>query len=62
MPTEPALDPGELPFAGLRIVDFTAFWAGPIIGHYFAMMGADVIHVESTKRPDGIRRPRCSST
>jgi len=44
-----------LPFEGLRLADFTAFWAGPIIGHYFAMLGADVIHVESTQRPDGIR-------
>jgi crotonobetainyl-CoA:carnitine CoA-transferase CaiB-like acyl-CoA transferase len=44
-----------LPFSDLRIADFTAFWAGPIIGHYFAMFGADVIHVESTQRPDGIR-------
>jgi crotonobetainyl-CoA:carnitine CoA-transferase CaiB-like acyl-CoA transferase len=44
-----------LPFEGLRIADFTAFWAGPIIAHYFAMLGADVVHVESTVRPDGYR-------
>jgi len=44
-----------LPFEGLRIVDFTAFWAGPIIAHYFAMLGADVVHVESTVRPDNYR-------
>jgi crotonobetainyl-CoA:carnitine CoA-transferase CaiB-like acyl-CoA transferase len=44
-----------LPFEGLRIADFTAFWAGPIITHVFAMLGADVIHIESTNRPDGIR-------
>jgi crotonobetainyl-CoA:carnitine CoA-transferase CaiB-like acyl-CoA transferase len=44
-----------LPFAGLRILDFTAYWAGPIISHFFAIMGADVIHIESTKRPDGLR-------
>jgi len=44
-----------MPFEGLRIIDFTAFWAGPIIAHFFAILGADVIHVESTKRPDGIR-------
>lgn len=46
---------GELPFAGLRIADFTAFWAGPIVGHVMAMLGADVIHIESTQRPDGMR-------
>ena len=44
-----------LPFVGLRILDMTAFWAGPIVSHVFAMLGADVIHVESAKRPDGIR-------
>jgi crotonobetainyl-CoA:carnitine CoA-transferase CaiB-like acyl-CoA transferase len=47
--------PGVLPFTGLRIADMTAFWAGPIIAHPLAMLGADVIHIESTKRPDGIR-------
>jgi crotonobetainyl-CoA:carnitine CoA-transferase CaiB-like acyl-CoA transferase len=36
-------------------VDITAFWAGPIIAHPLAMLGAEVIHVEATKRPDGIR-------
>ena len=43
------------PFEGLRVLDITAWWAGPSAGHVFAMLGADVIHVESTKRPDGIR-------
>jgi crotonobetainyl-CoA:carnitine CoA-transferase CaiB-like acyl-CoA transferase len=36
-------------------VDMTAFWAGPIIAHPLALLGADVIHVESAQRPDGIR-------
>lgn len=44
-----------LPFEGLRVADFTAFWAGPIVGHCLAMFGADVIHVESIQRPDGMR-------
>jgi crotonobetainyl-CoA:carnitine CoA-transferase CaiB-like acyl-CoA transferase len=44
-----------LPFEGVRIIDMTAFWAGPIISHPLAMLGADVIHVEAVKRPDGIR-------
>jgi crotonobetainyl-CoA:carnitine CoA-transferase CaiB-like acyl-CoA transferase len=47
--------PERLPLEGVRVADFTAFWAGPIVGHFLAMMGADVIHVESVKRPDGIR-------
>lgn len=54
-PRAPTGGPSPLPFAGLRVADFTAFWAGPIVGHYLAMLGADVIHVESVKRPDGIR-------
>ncbi len=49
----PAVVP--LPLAGVRVIDVTAFWAGPIIGYACAVLGAEVIHVESTKRPDGIR-------
>ncbi len=46
---------GELPFAGLRVLDFTAFWAGPAATAWLAAMGADVIKVEAVQRPDGIR-------
>jgi crotonobetainyl-CoA:carnitine CoA-transferase CaiB-like acyl-CoA transferase len=45
----------ELPFAGLRVADFTAFWAGPLAAQILAGLGAEVIHVEGPKRPDGIR-------
>lgn len=48
-------DDGALPFEGIRIIDMTAFWAGPIISHPLSMLGADVIHVEAAGRPDGIR-------
>ncbi len=44
-----------LPFAGLRVLDMTAFWAGPVTGHLLGLLGADVIHLESPKRPDGAR-------
>ena len=49
----PAVD--QLPYAGLRVLDLTAFWAGPSATHVLAMLGAEVIHVESTTRPDGAR-------
>ncbi|ODU27281.1 MAG: hypothetical protein ABT15_01210 [Pseudonocardia sp. SCN 73-27] len=43
------------PFAGLRIVELAAFWAGPSAAHLFAQLGAEVIKIESPARPDGMR-------
>jgi crotonobetainyl-CoA:carnitine CoA-transferase CaiB-like acyl-CoA transferase len=44
-----------LPLAGLRVLDMTAWWAGPSASHMLAIFGAEVIHVESAGRPDGMR-------
>jgi crotonobetainyl-CoA:carnitine CoA-transferase CaiB-like acyl-CoA transferase len=37
------------------VLDLTAWWAGPISSMVLAALGAEVIHVESASRPDGIR-------
>ena len=44
-----------LPFGGMRVVDFSAFWAGPYATALLAALGADVIKIESIDRPDPIR-------
>ncbi len=46
---------GEGAFGGLRVVDLTAFWAGPFATSAMAQLGADVVKVESIARPDGMR-------
>ena len=44
-----------LPLEGVRIVDFTAYWAGPLPTAIMADLGAEVIKVESIQRPDQFR-------
>jgi len=56
----PGLSPGEarepaLPLAGVRILDATAWWAGPSACQMLAYLGADVIRVEACQKPDGMR-------
>ena len=42
--------------AGVRVADFSLAWAGPYTTTLLAYMGAEVIKIESRKKPDHTRR------
>ncbi|NKY43642.1 CaiB/BaiF CoA-transferase family protein [Nocardia cerradoensis] len=52
----------DLPLRGLRVVDFSNWWVGPLVGTVLGSLGADVIKVESTRRVDGSRMLGGSAT
>jgi crotonobetainyl-CoA:carnitine CoA-transferase CaiB-like acyl-CoA transferase len=51
-PTPP---PTTGPLTGIRVVELTTAWAGPMAGRILAFLGAEVIHVEAADRLDSWR-------
>ncbi len=45
----------SLPLAGLRVIEITTAWAGPMSGRVLAFFGAQSIHVESPNRVNSWR-------
>ncbi|MET8800625.1 CoA transferase [Nocardia sp. NPDC004568] len=56
VPGEPPQPSRPRPVDGVRVVDFSALWAGPLCAHILGLAGARVIKVETPTRPDGARR------
>jgi len=52
----PSVEPGQLgtkePLGGVKVLDLSVSFAGPLIGRTLAAFGARVIKVESSHRPD----------
>ena len=46
---------GRRVLQGIRILEFGQFYVGPYVGEILAYLGAEVIKVESIKRPDTYR-------
>jgi benzylsuccinate CoA-transferase BbsF subunit len=45
----------KLPLEGIRVTDFGQMWAGPHLSQWLAIMGAEVIKVETNLRIDFMR-------
>ena len=45
----------SMPFADVKVLDLTTFWAGAYLTCYLGAFGAEIVKVESIQRPDGHR-------
>ncbi len=54
VPSGAGTDPSK-PFADIKVLDLTTFWAGAYLTCYLGAFGADIVKVESIQRPDGFR-------
>jgi benzylsuccinate CoA-transferase BbsF subunit len=60
---DPAAEPAAasaLPLAGVRVAEIGIAMAGPLTARYLGYFGADVIRIESRRRPDSLRVSRSS--
>ncbi len=55
-PPVTANDARRLPLAGVKVLDFTHFWAGPHATQHLGFLGAEILKIESIKRPDFTRK------